>query len=257
MDLPARYDVLSVRVAALTLDDAVRLMLEAPGSRRLGVHFCTTHTLVEAEDQPWLRDGLNADDAIAAPDGMPLVWVGRAMGQRVGRVCGPDTMLALMDQSRTAGGRHFFYGGAPGVPERLAERLTARFPGLNVVGTHSPPFRPLTPAEDAAEVAQINATRPDFVWVGLGSPKQDRWVMEHRARLTAAVVLAVGAAFDFHSGNLRRAPRWMQRTGTEWIFRLLAEPRRLARRYTVTNSRFAYLLVRQILGRDRQRSRPT
>jgi N-acetylglucosaminyldiphosphoundecaprenol N-acetyl-beta-D-mannosaminyltransferase len=253
VDLPARYDVIGVRVAALTLDDAVRLMLEAPGSRRLGVHFCTTHTLVEAEDKAWLRDGLNAEDAIAAPDGMPLVWVGRAMGQRVGRVCGPDTMLALMDQSRTAGGRHFFYGGAPGVPERLAERLTARFPGLNVVGTHSPPFRLLTAEEDAAEVAQINATRADFVWVGLGSPKQDRWVMEHRARLTAAVVLAVGAAFDFHSGSLRRAPRWMQRTGTEWIFRLLAEPRRLARRYTVTNSRFAFLLVRQILGRP---SRP-
>ena len=138
----------------------------------------------------------------------------------------------------------------------MAERLIARFPGLNVVGTHSPPFRLLTAEEDAAEVAQINATRPDFVWVGLGSPKQDRWVIEHRARLTAAVVLAVGAAFDFHSGNLRRAPHWMQRTGTEWIFRLLAEPRRLARRYTVTNSRFAILLVRQILGWGRQPSRP-
>jgi len=249
MDLPARYDVVGVRVAAMTFEDAIRLLLDAPGNRRMGVHFCTTHTLVEADDQAWLRDGLNAEDAIAAPDGMPLVWVGRAKGQRVERVCGPDTMVALMDRARTAGGRHFLYGGAPGVPERLAERLEARFPGLNVVGTHSPPFRPLTAEEDAAEVARINGTHPDYVWVGLGSPKQDRWVMDHREHLTASVVLAVGAAFDFHSGNLRRAPRWMQRTGTEWVFRLLAEPRRLAKRYTVTNSRFALLLARQLLTR--------
>ena len=256
MDLPARYDVVGVRVAAMTFEDAIRLLLEAPGNRRIGVHFCTTHTLVEADDQAWLRDGLNAEDAIAAPDGMPLVWVGRAKGQRVERVCGPDTMLALMDRARTAGGRHFLYGGAPGVPERLAERLEARFPGLNVVGTHSPPFRPLTAEEDAAEVARINETHPDYVWVGLGSPKQDRWVIDHREHLTASVVLAVGAAFDFHSGNLRRAPRWMQRTGTEWIFRLLAEPRRLARRYTVTNSRFALLLARHLLTRRRPSPRP-
>jgi N-acetylglucosaminyldiphosphoundecaprenol N-acetyl-beta-D-mannosaminyltransferase len=256
VDLPARYEVIGVRVAALTFEDAILLLLDAPANRRLGVHFCTTHTLVEADDQAWLRDGLNAEDAIAAPDGMPLVWVGRALGQGVERVCGPDTMLALMDRARTAGGRHFLYGGAPGVPERLAERLEARLPGLNVVGTYSPPFRPLTAEEDAAEVARINETRPDYVWVGLGSPKQDRWVMEHRERLTASVVLAVGAAFDFHSGNLRRAPSWMQRTGTEWIFRLLAEPRRLARRYTVTNSRFAFLLARQLLTRRRPAPRP-
>jgi N-acetylglucosaminyldiphosphoundecaprenol N-acetyl-beta-D-mannosaminyltransferase len=256
VDLPARYNVVGVRVAALTFEDAVRLLLEAPGTRRLGVHFCTTHTLVEADDQAWLRDGLNAEDSIAAPDGMPLVWVGRALGRRVERVCGPDTMLAVVDRARLTAGRHFLYGGAPGTPERLAEQLKSRFPGLNVVGTYSPPFRPLSPEEDAADIARINETRPDYVWVGLGSPKQDRWVMEHRARLTASVVLAVGAAFDFHSGNLRRAPGWMQRTGTEWLFRLLAEPRRLARRYTVTNSRFALLLTRQILARRRGTQNP-
>jgi N-acetylglucosaminyldiphosphoundecaprenol N-acetyl-beta-D-mannosaminyltransferase len=254
LDLPARYDVIGVRVAALTLEEATELLVEAPGTRRLAVHFCTTHTLVEAGDHEWLRDGLNADDAIAAPDGVPLVWVGRAMGRRVTRVCGPDAMLALMDRARANGGRHYLYGGAPGIPERLAERLKDRLPGLNVVGAYSPPFRALTADEDEAEVARINEARPDYVWVGLGSPKQDRWVIEHRERLTAAVVLAVGAAFDFHSGNLRRAPGWMQRTGTEWVFRLLAEPRRLARRYTVTNSRFALALTRQILGRRLRRA---
>ena len=256
MDLPSRYDVAGVRVAAFTFEEAIELLLDAPGNRRLGVHFCTTHTVVEANDQAWLRAGLNADDAIAAPDGMPLVWVGRAGGQHVERVCGPDAMLALMDRGRARGARHYLYGGAAGVPEQLAQRLQGRVPGLVIAGTWSPPFRPLTPDEDAAEVARINDARPDYVWVGLGSPKQDRWVMEHRQRLTASVVLAVGAAFDFHSGNLRRAPRWMQRTGTEWIFRLLAEPRRLAKRYTVTNSRFAFLLARQFLS-GRRRSRPT
>jgi N-acetylglucosaminyldiphosphoundecaprenol N-acetyl-beta-D-mannosaminyltransferase len=248
--LPIRYPVIGTWVAALTLPDAVELLASAPADgRRLRAHFCTTHTLVEAHDDPVLRDALNAEESVAAPDGMPLVWVGRAMGRRVGRVCGPDLMPALIDRSRRTGGRHFFYGGAPGVAERLAAELAERYPGLEVVGTHSPPFRPLTEDEDRDEVAMINAARPDFVWVGLGSPKQDHWVAGHRPHLDAAVLLAVGAAFDFHSGSLRRAPVWMQRTGTEWLFRLLAEPRRLLRRYTVTNSRFAWLLIRQILSR--------
>ncbi len=245
------FDVIGVRIAALRFKEAVGLLVEAPDSKRLGVHFCTTHTLVEANTHDWLRDGLNAPGSVATADGMPLVWVGRAMGRDVDRVCGPDTMLAVMDRGRALGRRHFLYGGAAGIPERLAERLSARYPGLNVVGTYSPPFRALTPDEDADEIDRINAARPDYVWVGLGSPKQDRWVFDHRDRLDAPVLLAVGAAFDFHSGNLRRAPGWMQRTGTEWLFRLTAEPRRLAKRYTVTNTRFALLLAKQLLSRRR------
>ena len=250
MELPPRFRVIETRIAAVDLDDAVRLFLDAAASGdRLRAHFCTTHTLVEASDNPRLREALNHEDAINAPDGMPLVWVGRAMRQPVGRVCGPDLMPLLIDRARERGARHFFYGGASGVAETLAARLTERFPGLIVAGTHSPPFRPLTAEEDAAEVDLINAARPDFVWVGLGSPKQDLWIADHRSRLDASVLFAVGAAFDFHSGGLRRAPVWMQRTGTEWLFRLLAEPQRLAKRYTVTNVRFAWLLARQILSR--------
>lgn len=250
MELPPRYRVVETRIAAFDLDEAVRLFLEAPASGdRLRAHFCTTHTLVEASDNRRLRDALNHEEAIAAPDGMPLVWVGRAMGRRVGRVCGPDLMPLLIDRSREQGARHFFYGGAPGVAETLAARLAERFPGLIVAGTHSPPFRPLTAAEDAAEVELINAARPDYVWVGLGSPKQDLWIADHRSSLDASVLFAVGAAFDFHSGGLRRAPVWMQRTGSEWLYRLLAEPRRLLRRYTVVNTRFVLLLARQILAR--------
>lgn len=250
MELPPRYRVIETKIAAFQLDDAVDLFLAAPASGdRLRAHFCTTHTLVEASGNPRLREALNHVDAVASPDGMPLVWVGRAMGRQVGRVCGPDLMPLLIDRARQQGARHFFYGGAPGVAEALAARLTERFPGMIVAGTYSPPFRPLTADEDAAEIELINAARPDYVWVGLGSPKQDLWIDDHRTRLDASVLFAVGAAFDFHSGGLRRAPIWMQRTGTEWLYRLLAEPRRLLRRYTVVNTKFVLLLARQILAR--------
>jgi N-acetylglucosaminyldiphosphoundecaprenol N-acetyl-beta-D-mannosaminyltransferase len=210
---------------------------------------------VEAADDPTLRAVFAAPDSLASPDGMPLVWVGRLLGRSVQRVCGPDLMPALIDRSRAAGGRHFFYGGAPGVAERLASRMAEAYPGLDVVGTHSPPFRTLTPEEDLAEVALINEARPDFVWIGLGAPKQDLWAARQRPHLDAAVLLAVGAAFDFHSGGLRRAPAWMQARGLEWLYRLYAEPRRLARRYLVTNTRFLWLLGKEWLGRRRPRWR--
>jgi N-acetylglucosaminyldiphosphoundecaprenol N-acetyl-beta-D-mannosaminyltransferase len=256
VDLPARYPVIETQVSAFTFDDALELLLTAPADgRRLHVHFCTVHSVVEAADNRELADVFNAPDSIASPDGMPLVWVGRLLGRRVTRVCGPDVMPALIDRSRANGARHFFYGGAPGVAERLASRLAETYPGLEVVGTYSPPFRPLTPEEDAAELAMINAARPDYVWVGLGAPKQDLWAARQRPVLDAPVLLAVGAAFDFHSGGLRRAPAWMQRTGLEWLFRLMAEPRRLFRRYAVTNTRFVYLVGKGLVTGRRRKGR--
>jgi N-acetylglucosaminyldiphosphoundecaprenol N-acetyl-beta-D-mannosaminyltransferase len=159
-----------------------------------------------------------------------------------------------MDQGRARGYRHYLYGGAPGTAELLAAKMKERFPGLQIVGLASPPFRPLSNAEDAAAVAAINETHADCVWVGLGAPKQDVWVAEHRERLSCALVLAVGAAFDFHAGRKPRAPQWMQRSGTEWIFRFLTEPRRLGPRYLVTSVKFAGLLaavaVRLLLRRQ-------
>lgn len=239
-----RYPVAGTDIAEVTFDQVLVLCLGAVARQgRLSVHFCTTHTLVEAADDPVLRARLEKPDAVACPDGMPLVWVGRAAGRHVDRVCGPDFMPALFDRGREIGARHALYGGAPGVADELSARLKERFPGAEVVLAESPPFRALTPEEDAAEVAKLNAARPDFIWVGLGSPKQDHWVATHRERLEAPVLFAVGAAFDFHAGRVRRAPRIMQRTGTEWLFRLLSEPRRLLRRYTVTNSRFLALLI--------------
>jgi N-acetylglucosaminyldiphosphoundecaprenol N-acetyl-beta-D-mannosaminyltransferase len=157
-------------------------------------------------------------------------------------------MPAVIEGGIASGRTHFFYGGAPGVPEALATRLAEAFPGLRVAGTLSPPFRTLSPDEEESIAATINAAEPDYVWVGLGTPKQDLWLAAFRARLNAPVLLAVGAAFDFHAGRLRRAPRWMQRSGTEWIYRLALEPRRLARRYTRVNVRFLRLLIEDRLG---------
>ena len=174
---------------------------------------------------------------------MPLVWLGRAAGRPVERVCGPDFMPALIEHGIGAGRTHFFYGGAPGVPEALAARLMDTYPGLRVAGTLSPPFRSLSVDEESSIIDIINAAAPDYVWVGLGTPKQDLWLAAHRPRLNASALIAVGAAFDLLAGRRRRAPRWMQRTGTEWIYRLAMEPRRLAGRYTRVNARFVQLLV--------------
>lgn len=250
-----RFPVIGTPIAAASFATVLDLLANAPAEgRRWHVHFCTVHSIVESADDPTLRSVFAAPDSLAVPDGVPLVWVGKARGAAVERVCGPDMMPALIARSATMGARHYFYGGAPGVAERLAEGFAAANPGLVVVGTWSPPYRPLTPEEDADEIARINAARPDYVWVGLGAPKQDLWAARQRPHLDAAVILAVGAAFDFHTGGLRRAPAWMQRHGLEWLFRLLSEPRRLARRYLVTNSRFVVLLARETIGRRLGRS---
>lgn len=237
-----RFEVLGVPINSAPFAEVVGRVLKAPVSgERLSLHFATAHTLVESQENAGLRDALR--QGLTQPDGMPLVWLGRAGGRRVERVCGPDFMPALIEQGISAGRTHFFYGGAPGVPETLAARLSARYPGLRVAGTLSPPFRPLTPEEEEAMIAQINGAAPDYVWVGLGTPKQDLWLAANRPRLNASALIAVGAAFDLLAGRRHRAPIWMQRTGTEWIYRLAMEPRRLGSRYTRVNARFLRLLV--------------
>jgi N-acetylglucosaminyldiphosphoundecaprenol N-acetyl-beta-D-mannosaminyltransferase len=157
-------------------------------------------------------------------------------------------MLAVCQASLQKGYRHFFYGGNEGVPELLRDKLQEKFPGLQVVGTYSPPFRPLTPEEDAAIVARINAARPDIVWVGLSTPKQERWMAAHLGKVQAPVMVGVGAAFDFHAGLKPQAPRWMQQSGMEWFFRMVTEPKRLARRYLHNNPRFVVAVLMQLLG---------
>lgn len=244
-----RVNILGVGVCAITLQQALDQMACWIDERqRTYLVVAPVHAVMVAQSSPDYRDLVNRSGLVAA-DGMPLVMLGRWFGHpEAGRVYGPDVMLGFSALSAARGYTQYYYGGAEGVPEKLAEALAQRFPGLKVAGTCSPPFRPLTPEEDQAMVDRINAANPDIVWVGLGCPKQDYWMARHRDRLTAPVLIGVGAAFDFHSGRQRQAPRWMQRHSLEWLYRLIREPRRLWRRYLVYNTLFIYFMILQVIG---------
>lgn len=214
-------------------------------------HFCNAHLLVMAHDDPAIGAALSGATFVAT-DGLPLVWLARRLGRPAERVAGPDLMLAVMDLGRAAGVRHYLYGATPGVLQALQYRLLDRLPGLAIVGAAAPPFGRRRDADLSMDLERIRESGADLVWVGLGAPQQDLWVEEARHRIRVGGLLAVGAAFDFHAGTRRRAPRWMQRSGTEWLFRLLHEPRRLWRRYATTNTRFVVLAARQLLARQRR-----
>jgi N-acetylglucosaminyldiphosphoundecaprenol N-acetyl-beta-D-mannosaminyltransferase len=237
--------VLGVGVTPLTLDGACALLLQARGRKGLGyVCLCTVNGVAEARRDPEFRRIMNASWLTTA-DGMPIVWLGP---KGAGRVYGPDLMVAVCDRGRAVGLRHFFYGGKQGVAQLLAERLKARFPGLEVAGTHTPPFRDLTENELADIRAEVAHSGADIVWVGLGTPKQERFMAGPGRSLETGALVGVGAAFDFHSGAVPQAPRWIQRSGFEWLFRLCTEPRRLGHRYLTTNTLFLARLAAQGLG---------
>jgi N-acetylglucosaminyldiphosphoundecaprenol N-acetyl-beta-D-mannosaminyltransferase len=251
---PPRTNVLGVGVSAI---DPERAVATIGGWIELGLsrYVCVTgvHGVMESQRDPALR-AIHNRAGLVTPDGMPMVWVSHLHGHRqVRRVYGPDLMLRICDLSQSAGWRHFFYGGGEGVAPLLARRLMERFPRLQVAGTRTPPFRSLSPTEDAEACGQIEASRSDIVWVGLSTPKQERWMAEHVGRVAASVLIGVGAAFDFLAGLKRQAPSWMQRGGLEWLFRLLAEPRRLGPRYLRNNPGFLLLLALQLLGFRRYR----
>lgn len=251
---PQRVSILGVNVSAINMEMALEV-IEGWIVHREPHYVCVTgvHGVMESQRDEGLRR-IHNQAGLVTPDGMPLVWLSRLKGYRyVDRVYGPDLMLALCERSAKWGYRHFFYGGAEGVPEQLAAVLQRRFPGLKVAGTYSPPFRPLTPEEDDQIVQMLNEANPDIIWVGLSTPKQERWMAEHRARLTAPVLIGVGAAFDFLTGRKPQAPRWMQRAGLEWLFRLLTEPRRLWRRYLINNPLFVVLVLLEAVGIRRMR----
>jgi N-acetylglucosaminyldiphosphoundecaprenol N-acetyl-beta-D-mannosaminyltransferase len=250
MQIP-RANIFGVGVSAINMPMALDT-IEEWIARREPHYVCVTgvHGVMESQRDEALRRIHNAA-GLVTPDGMPLVWRNHQMGFRhVERVYGPDLMLAVCEHAAQRGYRHFFYGGAPGVAEKLAVRLQARFPGLRVAGLYAPPFRPLTAEEDNQVTQRINAAQPDIVWVGISTPKQEHWMAEHVGRLSAPVLVGVGAAFDFHAGLKKQAPRWMQQNGLEWFFRLLTEPRRLWRRYLINNSWFLWLTLCQALGRQ-------
>jgi len=242
-------NVLGVKVSAINMPRALEEIDSWIQTREQ--HYVTitgVHGIMESQRDATIREIHNRAGMIT-PDGMPLVWISHRRGQKdVRRVYGPDLLLETCKASMAQGYRHYFYGGAPGVAEQLASKLQARFPGLQVVGTYCPPFKPLTPEEDEAIVAQINEAKPDIIWVGLSTPKQERWMSAHLGRLNAPVMVGVGAAFDFHAGLKAQAPAWMQRNGLEWFFRLVTEPRRLWKRYLINNPSFMALIVMQELG---------
>lgn len=239
-------DVLGVHVSAVNppqVLDTIESWLA--GRRRTYVCVTGVHGVMESQDDPALLEVHNRS-GLTVPDGMPLVWSCRRAGHPdTARVYGPDLTLALLERAAARGWSSYFYGGADGVAQDLARTMSERFPGLVVAGTWTPPFRPLTAAEDAEIVARINASGADLVWVGLSTPKQERWMSDHRARLDAPVLIGVGAAFDFHTGRVRQAPVWMRSRGLEWLFRLLVEPRRLWRRYLRNNPRFVVGVLRR------------
>jgi N-acetylglucosaminyldiphosphoundecaprenol N-acetyl-beta-D-mannosaminyltransferase len=244
-----RVNVLGVGVDPVNPRRAVEI-IERWITTRDRQYVCVSgiHGVMESQRDDALR-AVHNRAGLVVPDGMPLVWLSRLHGfWQADRVYGPDLLLECCHRSISTGHRHYFYGGGSGVPEQLVSRLQERFPGLAVAGVFSPPFRPLAPEEDGAVVHRINAAQPDIVWVGLSTPKQERWMAEHRDLLEAPVLIGVGAAFDFHAGLKRQAPRWMQRSGLEWLFRLLSEPRRLWRRYLRNNPLFVWQLLLQTLG---------
>lgn len=244
-----RVNILGVGVNALDLDRAAATLdTWREEQRRDYVCVVSVHGLVVSQRDAVIRGALNRC-GMATQDGMPLVWWSRLAGLRdARRVCGSDLLDHVCSHGVPRGYRHYFYGGSPKVVRQLAERLQQRHPGLVVAGYHSPPFRTLTEEEDAAEVDAINATQPDFVWVGLGMPKQEKWMVAHLGKVQATALIGIGAAFDFHAGAKRRAPGWMQRSGLEWLFRLMSEPRRLAHRYLIDNSLFVLHTLRQVTG---------
>jgi N-acetylglucosaminyldiphosphoundecaprenol N-acetyl-beta-D-mannosaminyltransferase len=241
------FRVLGIPVHALQIPQVIEWMERCIQERDRARYVAVTgmHGVTESQRDPEFRAVLKNADLIV-PDGMPLVWLGRLRGfpHLSRRVYGPELMETF---SRVTGSRyrHFFYGGAPGVADHLAKVEQERH-GIRVAGTYCPPFRPLTEDEESEVVAMIRAAKPDVVWVGLSTPKQERWMYEHRDKLNVPLMLGVGAAFDLNTGRLRQAPAWMRENGLEWLFRLVAEPKRLWRRYLLQGSSFVWNVLLEL-----------
>lgn len=242
--------VLGVNVSASSYAEVVHKCTEwAHNGESRTVLFVSMHGIMEAHDNPVFRAAMNTAD-LANPDGMPVVWALRAFGaSNASRVYGPDTTVALLKAAQESGIPIGFYGGDESTLAKLIFEVERQYPGINIVFKMSPPFRKLTEEEDEAIVREITDSGTRWLFVGLGCPKQENWVFAHKGRIPA-VLLAVGAAFDFVAGTKPQAPRWMMRNGLEWAFRLASEPRRLAGRYFKNIPRFMLLVARQWLTRD-------
>ena len=249
---PPLVNVLGVGISAIDMEDALRYSDRLLRERGKG-YICVTgvHGVMESQRDAVLRQTLNRS-FLCLPDGMPTVWVGHWQGHSaMGRVYGPDFMLQLCKLMAKSDCRHFLYGGKDGVADRLRMRLQILVPGIHIVGSYTPPFRPLTSAEEDDLLARVNQSRPDIVWVGLSTPKQERFMAQYIDRLNTRLMVGVGAAFDIHAGLLRDAPQWMKSCGLQWLDRLHQEPRRLWRRYLTNNPRFLWDIALQFSGLKR------
>lgn len=247
MEAPRKFDLLGVGVSCVNLETASEAILQAVREGHGGYVTVTgVHGIIEARKDPAFRDILNGA-FVTTPDGMPTVWSGWWRGHReMDRVYGPDLMLLLMRKTQGTDIRHYFFGGREGIPELLGKKLEERFPGIGVAGGWSPPFRPLSPEEKTWLKGEIVRTGAGIIWVGLSTPKQERFMADFLPLLGGGrILIGVGAAFDFHAGLLSQAPRWMQRSSLEWFYRLCMEPRRLWRRYIEIVPLFLLLCLAQ------------
>jgi len=263
MEQLAKTNILGVGITPTSYDEVVRLCdhwlasrntrralrgSERPGGRTRYIAVTSVHGIITSVLDPSVRRCINRAD-VATPDGMPVVWALRSFGCRAQeRVYGPTLTLALCAMAEKRGHSIFLYGSRPETLDSLKDNLLLQYPNLRIAGSFSPPFRPLTEDESAEILQRITDSGAAFVFVGLSTPKQELWMAAHAPQLDGMVLVGVGAAFDFHAGNLRQAPPWMQRSGLEWLFRLLAEPRRLWRRYLLVTPLFLPLWCLQRLG---------
>jgi N-acetylglucosaminyldiphosphoundecaprenol N-acetyl-beta-D-mannosaminyltransferase len=256
---PETVDVLGVPLGLTDYDDALNWIDDMVQARQRGyVCVCNVHAVMASAEDPALRSAL-LGSSLNVPDGQPLVWALNLLGQSLeDRVYGPELMARSCERAVASGQSMYLYGGRnQGALVQLALNLRQRYPGVRIVGGYSPPHRPLTAEERGAVVKEINGSRADVVWVGIGVPKQEKWMAEMRDDLDPPVLVGVGAAFDFHAGLVPQAPGWLQESGLEWAYRLAHEPRRLWRRYTRYNPRFVSAFARQLLEHRRGVSAPS
>jgi N-acetylglucosaminyldiphosphoundecaprenol N-acetyl-beta-D-mannosaminyltransferase len=244
-----RVNVLGVGVTPLDARQTIDV-IDATIKDGAKSYICVTgvHGIMEAQQDPGLRTIINRS-MITTADGRPTVWVGWLQGfRKMKQLTGPNLMLQLCEESVAKGQTHFFYGGDVGVAEQLKQTLQARYPGLHVVGTYTPPFRPLNELEERELQETVSRLKPDLFWVGLSTPKQERFMAQYLGKLDTKIMLGVGAAFDIHTGRIKESPEWLKATGFQWLHRMCQEPRRLWKRYLYNNPRFIVRITAQLLG---------
>lgn len=241
-------DILGVQVSAVNMKVAIQVFDYWIASKQKN-YVCVTpaHSVMDCVNDPSLYSLFNGS-GMTVPDGMAIAWLLKLKGEKdIERVAGSDLMETVLSYSSQKGWKHFFYGSTPETLKKLSTYFENQYPETQIVGTYSPPFRDLTKDEEESIIQKINAVKPNFVWVGIGSPKQEQWMAKHLDDLSASVLVGVGAAFDFLSGEKPRAPLWMQKMGLEWLFRFIIEPKRLWPRYRLY-PRFVFLVFLQLLG---------